>query len=125
MLLEGKKALVFGGTSGIGLAAAIMLRDGGCEVVAISRDPANAAITTDGVEGIATLANDVLDKPALQKLFAEQAPFDILISAATGGGRALGPFLEMDMDGYAGSFGNTPHNPCVAIENPTHMLKLP
>ena len=110
MLLEGKKALVFGGTSGIGLAAAIMLRDGGCEVVAISRDPANAAITTTEVTGISTLANDVcalalpsarptrpqdhtpccsqvLDKAALQQLFKEQAPFDILISAATGGGR--------------------------------------
>lgn len=59
MLVKGKKALVFGGTSGIGLAAAIMLRDEGCEVVAISRDPSAAAITTDGVTGIATAANDV------------------------------------------------------------------
>ena len=46
----------------------------------------------------------VLDKAALQELFAAQAPFDILISAATGGERAFGPFLKMDMDGYAGSF---------------------
>jgi hypothetical protein len=29
----------------------------------------------------------VLDKAALQELFKAQAPFDILISAATGGGR--------------------------------------
>ena len=46
----------------------------------------------------------MLDKAALQELFASQAPFDILISAATGGDRAMGPFLEMDMDGYAASF---------------------
>ena len=59
MIVKGKKALVFGGTSGIGLAAAIMLRDGGCEVVAISRDPGSAQITTDGVQGIKTLANNV------------------------------------------------------------------
>ena len=36
----------------------------------------------------------------LQQLFQECAPFDILISAATGGSRAIGPFLQMDMDGY-------------------------
>lgn len=32
------------------------------------------------------------------------APYDILVSAATGGARAVGPFLEMDMDGYKASF---------------------
>lgn len=37
MKVEGKKALVFGGTSGIGLAAACQLRDLGAEVVIISR----------------------------------------------------------------------------------------
>ncbi len=49
-------------------------------------------------------ALQVLNKTALQELFAAQAPFDILISAATGGERAFGPFLKMDMDGYAASF---------------------
>ena len=39
MELGGKKALVFGGTSGIGLSASELLRDSGVEVVAISRDP--------------------------------------------------------------------------------------
>ena len=42
MELAGKKALVFGGTSGIGLATTLQLRDGGAEVVAISRDPSKA-----------------------------------------------------------------------------------
>ena len=59
MKVKGKKALVFGGTSGIGLATAIMLRDEGCEVVAISRNPASAQITKEGVKGIKTLANNV------------------------------------------------------------------
>lgn len=65
MLVKGKKALVFGGTSGIGLAAAIMLRDEGCEVVAISRDPASAQITKDGVTGMTTLANNVCNLAAI------------------------------------------------------------
>ena len=42
MELGGKKALVFGGTSGIGLSASELLRDSGVEVVAISRDPSKA-----------------------------------------------------------------------------------
>jgi len=101
MDVNGKKALVFGGTSGIGLAAAKQLADKGANVVAISRDPSKAGGLPGG---IATAACDVLDRDALQALFAEQAPFDILISAATGGTRAVGPFLEMDMDGYQASF---------------------
>ena len=40
----------------------------------------------------------------MEALFAAHAPFDILVSAATGGDRAIGPFLDMDMDGYQASF---------------------
>lgn len=49
-------------------------------------------------------ACDVLDKEALQELFAECGQIDILVSAATGGGRTVGPFVEMDMDDYQASF---------------------
>ena len=101
MDVNGKKAIVFGGTSGIGLAAAKQLAAKGCKVVAISRNPDRAGDVPSGI----TLAKcDVLDRAALEKLFQEHAPFDILISAATGGSRAIGPFLEMDMDGYRASF---------------------
>ena len=100
MDLQGKKALVFGGTSGIGLATTIKLRDAGAEVIAISRDPAKAG----DIDGVALKACDVRDREALAALFAELAPFDVLVSAATGGARAAGPFLQMDLDGYQGSF---------------------
>jgi NAD(P)-dependent dehydrogenase (short-subunit alcohol dehydrogenase family) len=46
----------------------------------------------------------VQDREALRALFATSAPFDILVNAATGGPRAMGPFLQMDLDGYRGSF---------------------
>lgn len=101
MDIAGKKALVFGGTSGIGLAATEQLAGLGAEVVAISRDPSKAGQLP---EGVITRACDVLDREAMAALFEECAPFDILVSAATGGSRALGPFLAMDMEGFQNSF---------------------
>jgi NAD(P)-dependent dehydrogenase (short-subunit alcohol dehydrogenase family) len=101
MDVAGKKAVIFGGTSGIGLAAAKQLVALGADVIAISRNPDKAGEVPAGI----TLKKcDVLDRDGLQALLKECAPFDILISAATGGARAVGPFLEMDMDGYRGSF---------------------
>ena len=95
-----KKALVFGGTSGIGLATAMQLRDLGAEVVAISRDPCKAG----DISGVRLMGCDVRDVDGLAKLFRAEAPFDVLISAATGGSRAIGPFLQMDLDAYRASF---------------------
>ena len=101
MDINGKKALVFGGTSGIGLATVQQLSDLGAEVIAIGRD--NSKITEMPANTTARKC-DVLDKEAVQALYAECGPFDILVSAATGGGRAVGPFSEMGMDGYQASF---------------------
>lgn len=101
MEINGKKAVVFGGTSGIGLAAAKQLAALGASVVAISRDPSKA---TDLPDGVTAQACDVRDGEAVQALLKSLAPFDILISAATGGSRAIGEFASMDMDGYKSSF---------------------
>lgn len=101
MDIQGKKAVVFGGTSGIGLATVRMLAEGGASVVAISRDPSKAG---DLPSGVTVEACDVRDGAAMEALLGRLAPFDILVSAATGGSRAAGPFLEMDMDGYKASF---------------------
>jgi NAD(P)-dependent dehydrogenase (short-subunit alcohol dehydrogenase family) len=97
--LYGKRALVFGGTSGIGLATVRALEGEGAEVIAISRDPSKAS-----GEQLTVAACDVRDRSAVSATLAAHAPFDILVSAATGGERARGPFLSMDIDGYKGSF---------------------
>jgi len=101
MDVSGKKAIVFGGTSGIGRAAARQLAELGAKVTAVSRNPEKAG---DVPPGITLEQCDVRDRDALSRLFKANAPFDILVSAATGGDRAIGPFLEMDMDGYRASF---------------------
>lgn len=95
--LKGKKALVFGGTSGIGLEVAKLLRDAGTSVVTVSRREASN-------DGMTHEVADVLDREAIESLFEKHAGFDFLVNAATGGARAIGPFLEMDLDGFQGSF---------------------
>lgn len=101
MDVAGKKAIVFGGTSGIGLATSKQLAAMGAEVIAVSREPEKQ----QGLPADIRLEKcDVRDGDGLSQLFQMHAPFDILVSSATGGARAFGPFLEMDMDGYKGSF---------------------
>lgn len=102
MEIENKKALVFGGTSGIGLAACEQLIDKGAEVIAISRDPSKA--NSFKHNRLSFESCDVRIEDEVKKIFEKYAPFDILVSAATGGSRAAGPFLEMDMLGFKSSF---------------------
>jgi NAD(P)-dependent dehydrogenase (short-subunit alcohol dehydrogenase family) len=117
MDIEGRKALVLGGSAGIGLATASELARRGAHVIAASRSAtrrerarrvlgdSTTGKTTGKTTGSATLRDvDVRDRSALAALFAEIAPLDILVCAATGGDRAIGPFLEMDLDGFQGSF---------------------
>ena len=99
-MMNGKKALVFGGTSGIGLESAKMLRDAGAEVIVLSR----RGSIDGGNEGMIVERADVLDREGLQLIFERHQGFDYLLNVATGGERAIGPFLEMDLDGFQGSF---------------------
>ena len=104
MNLEGKTAIVLGGTSGIGLAAAQQLAQAGATVTAASRSAANLRQAAAAGEALDLRTVDVLDREALAALFLEHAGFHILVNAATGGERASGPFLQMDLDGFQGSF---------------------
>jgi NAD(P)-dependent dehydrogenase (short-subunit alcohol dehydrogenase family) len=101
----GKRALILGGTSGIGLATATQLQKAGASVVVMSRSADNAASARAVLGPAADVRQlDVLDREAMTATFEALAPFDILVNAATGGDRATGPFLEMDLDGFQGTF---------------------
>src|SRR5262249_18317075 len=98
MQLRNRKAIVLGGTSGIGLAAVQQLIAKNATVIAGSRKQRELP------KGATFAPIDVLDRAALAALFAAHAPFDILVNAATGGERATGPFARMELDGFQGSF---------------------
>ena len=101
MDIAGKKAIVLGGTSGIGLKTSLMLVEKGANVVAVSRDPSKAG---DVPCGIRLVALDTRDPLAVEAFFSDEGDIDILVNSATGGSRAFGPFMEMDMKGFQGSF---------------------
>ena len=101
MEIADKKAIVLGGTSGIGLATSLMLVEKGASVIAASRDPDKAG---DVPSGIRLAALDTRDPEAVETFFNAEGDIDILVNSATGGSRAFGPFLEMDMEGFKGSF---------------------
>ena len=102
MDISKKKALVFGGTSGIGLATCNLLMEKGAEVIALSREPDKAKGKNHNK--ITLEKCDVREVEELDQVFKKYAPYDILVSAATGGTRAAGNFLEMDMPGFRSSF---------------------
>ncbi|MDC1086116.1 SDR family oxidoreductase [Alphaproteobacteria bacterium] len=101
MDINGKKAIVFGGTSGIGLSATQMLSDKGAHVIAVSRNPEKLK---EVPKNVTTKKINVLDREAIERFFEEEGEYDILVNSATGGSRAVGPFLDMDLDGYKASF---------------------
>jgi len=78
-----KKAIVLGGTSGIGLAASEMLRDAGAEVIAGSRRECH-------LDGIECVQVDVLDREALRTLFEKHDGFDYLVTGVGTGGHISG-----------------------------------
>ena len=78
-----------------------MLSNKGAHVIALSRNPDKLKNVP---KNVTTKKMNVLDRDALEKFFQEVGEYDILINSATGGARAVGPFLSMDLDGYKASF---------------------
>ena len=98
--VDGKRALVTGGSRGIGFATAFALAHAGAQVVIASRDEdtlklAQSKLQSQGLSvDISPL--DVTDDEAVRQLFASHEPFQIVVNNA--GGNRPGPLLSMSDD---------------------------
>ncbi|MGO4595063.1 SDR family oxidoreductase [Leifsonia sp. 2TAF2] len=98
MSLTGKRVVIIGGTSGIGLATAHAAVDAGAEVaIASSRQSSIDAALGELSAGATGRTLDVLDSAAVQSFFAEVGAFDHLVYTA---GEPLGllPLEGLDID---------------------------
>jgi NAD(P)-dependent dehydrogenase (short-subunit alcohol dehydrogenase family) len=100
--LDGRRALVSGGSRGIGLGAATVLAEAGAHVTITARtaadiDAAVAALRAHGLDAQGE-ALDVTDTAAVSTFLDAQPPFDVLVNSA--GGARHAPFLEVTEADY-------------------------
>ena len=84
--LDGKRALVTGASSGIGMACAVAMGEAGAEVTVAARrlDALNELVEAMSSNGMTAkaLQIDVSDIETMTGLIAEHGPFDVLINSA-------------------------------------------
>lgn len=84
--LDGRRAIVTGATSGIGLGAAAALADAGAEVTLVARRAAELHAVCDAI--LASGANakavvlDLTDLEKVKETVAKHGPFDLMLNAA-------------------------------------------
>jgi NAD(P)-dependent dehydrogenase (short-subunit alcohol dehydrogenase family) len=96
---QNQKAVVLGGSSGIGLATVSRLKEAGAHVVAVGRDQAKLDKALAGLEGrgsVAGKALDCTDRAALDRFFGGLGGIDHLVLTLSGGDGA-GLFKDLDL----------------------------
>jgi len=95
MLLKGKKVVVVGGSSGIGLSTAEMAKREGADVIVASRNVARLDAVADKLNAIAIPA-DVTSDDSVAKPFTRCGPVDhVVVTAAQ---LRTGPFKTVSME---------------------------
>jgi 3-dehydrosphinganine reductase len=97
MHVEGARAVVTGGSQGIGLETARALARKGATVALIARDHAKLDAAARSIGGdVATAAADVTDATALEEAMERLGPCDLLVAAA--GSAHPGYFEQLPLD---------------------------
>jgi NAD(P)-dependent dehydrogenase (short-subunit alcohol dehydrogenase family) len=100
--LTGKRALVVGGSSGIGLACAVALAEAGAEVTVAARNLVKVQTVVDQMTNAGfkarAMALDVADVIATEQAVLADGPFDVLVNSA---GLAIhSPAVETTLDDF-------------------------
>jgi NAD(P)-dependent dehydrogenase (short-subunit alcohol dehydrogenase family) len=100
--LDGRRALVTGASSGIGLGAAAALAEAGAEVTLVARRVAELERVQDAIQVLGgsaeVLALDITDLKAMAAALAPRGPFDVLVNSA--GLARHAPALETTPEDY-------------------------
>ncbi len=96
--IAGRRMLVIGGSSGIGLATARLAATQGAQVTIASRsDQRLRAALAELPEGIHAAQLDLLDEPAVERFFAGKSPWDHVV--ITGAETPMGAVRALPLDG--------------------------
>ncbi len=105
--LDGKRALVTGASSGIGVGAAAALAEAGAEVTLVARRLAELKEVRDAIRAAGgraeALALDVTELAATAAALAEADPFDVLVNSA--GLVRHAPALDTTPEDYDAAMG--------------------
>jgi NAD(P)-dependent dehydrogenase (short-subunit alcohol dehydrogenase family) len=97
--IAGKRALITGGSKGIGRASAEVLADEGCDVILVARDEAALKEAADAIRSrrqvkVTTISADLSSEDAIRKVVGEVGEIDILVNNAG----AIPPGTLTDID---------------------------
>lgn len=105
--LDGRRALVTGASSGIGIGAAAALAEAGAEVTLVARRVAELEQVQDAIQSSGgraeVLALDITDLAATAAALAARQPFDVLVNSA--GLARHAPALDTTPEDYDAAMG--------------------